>query len=87
MAPKWLTAGRRLSLQCPRLDTIVSLNVNIEHMDLNKLLPAAPLIAKLEALGPLDADAKTALFNLPHATREIDRHAVVLREGDQPASI
>jgi len=56
-------------------------------MNVNKLLPAAPLIAKLETLGPLSADAISALFNLPHAIREIGRHKVVLQESDQPANI
>ncbi len=65
----------------------MSFDVNIEHMVVSKALPAAPLIAKLETLGSLSPGAKDALFNLPHAIREIGRHDVVLHEGDEAAHI
>ena len=85
MAPWGLTDGGPAEFLCPSLNPIVSFDVNIQHMFTNKLLPAAPLIAKLESLGSLGPDAKNALLSLPHAIREIGRQEVVLQEGDQPA--
>jgi len=87
MAPWRLTDSAPAEFLCQSLNPFVSFDVNIQHMATNKLLPAAPLIAKLESLGLLSPEAKNALFNLPHAIREIERHEVVLHEGDQPANI
>ncbi len=56
-------------------------------MVLTKSLLAAPLIRKLETLGPLTVAAKGALTNLRHTIRQFVAHAVLVREDDQPSSI
>jgi CRP-like cAMP-binding protein len=47
----------------------------------------APLIRKLETLGPLTAAAKDAFATLPHTIRQFTPHEVVVREDDQPSFI
>jgi CRP-like cAMP-binding protein len=56
-------------------------------MVLDRPLPAAPLIRKLETLGALTAAAKGALASLPHNMRRFTARDVVVREGDEPSVI
>jgi CRP-like cAMP-binding protein len=56
-------------------------------MVLDRPLPAAPLIRKLETLGPLTAAAKDALANLRHTVRRFAPHEALVREDDQPSSL
>ena len=46
--------------------------------------PLAPLVQKLEYSGPLSAEDRAALLELPHTLKTLESHSYIVREGDLP---